>query len=355
MGKWSRKILKTWLVLSLLVSFVSLTLAQTPTVYRYDSQTGLWKRVDPKESEIAVQLPSVKDFLNSNVAIPITGTIVLQPTQSGTTPQMVTIKGSNEQTKWCYYMTYPLDGVEKSYEILAGQTEKVGRAKVKSENNRLIVSFTLFEPWLADESHLLVMTEEPTNLSNRDLAPGSFPYKQSYSPMVNHGTYDVILTATPNMHAVYVLLHLSIMNGTRSETAWAAKEEEKKMCIEVSGGKIKWYVKKPGEYVASFLTATILSSSHPVTVTFSNFDDLSLEGGGEEKLLVHYAFANDLANVESWIRARDMNGVSLNLQSGERSNMLHKVQLSVQQNGTYRNSATITFILKAVEDYVEKQ
>lgn len=354
MGEWSRKILKTWLVLSLLVSFVSVTLAQAPTVYRYDSQTGLWKRVDPKESEIAAQLPSVKDFLNSNVAIPITGTIVLQPPESETVSQM-TSKGSNNQNRWYYYMTYPLDGLDRNYEILAGQTEKIGRAKVKSENGRLIVSFTLFGSWLADESHLLVMTEEPTNLSNIDLAPGSFPHKQSYSPTVNHGTYDVALPATPNTDTVYVLLHLSITNGTRKETAWGAGEEENEMCIEFNGGKISWYMKKPGEYVASFLTATIVSSSHPVAVTFSNFDDLSLEGGGEERLLVHYAFANDLANVESWMRARDLNDMSLNLQSGERLNMLHKVQLSVQQGGTYRNSATITFTLRAVEDYVEKQ
>uniref|UniRef100_A0A832I9E3 Uncharacterized protein n=1 Tax=Pseudothermotoga hypogea TaxID=57487 RepID=A0A832I9E3_9THEM len=354
MGEWSRKILKICLVLSLLVLFVSVTLAQAPTVYRYDSQTGLWKRVDPKESEIAVQLPSVRNFLNSNVAIPITGTIILQPPESEAVSQ-ITSKGSNNQNRWYHYMTYPLDGVERIYEILAGQNEKIGRAKVKSENDRLMVSFTLFGSWLADESHLLVMTEEPTNLSNSDLAPGSFPHKQSYSPTVNHGTYDVVLPATANTATVYVFLHLSIMNGTRSETAWGAKEEENEMCIEVSGGKIKWYVKKPGEYVASFLTATIVSSSHPVAVTFSNFDDLSLEGGGEERLLVHYAFANDLANVESWIRAGDLNDMSLNLQSGERLNMIHKVQLSVQQSGTYRNSATITFTLRAVEDYVEKQ
>lgn len=354
MGEWSRKILKICLVLSLLVSFVSVTLAQAPTVYRYDSQTGLWKRVDPKESEIVVQLPSVRNFLNSNVAIPITGTIVLQPPESEAVSQ-ITSKGSSNQNRWYHYMTYPLDGVERSYEILAGQTEKIGRAKVKSENDRLIVSFTLFGSWLADESHLLVMTEEPTNLSNSDLAPGSFPHKQSYSPTVNHGTYDVVLPATASTDTVYVFLHLSIMNGTRSETAWGAGEEENQMCIEFNGGKIKWYVKKPGEYVASFLTATIVSSSHPVAVTFSNFDDLSLEGGGEERLLVHYAFANDLANVESWIRAGDLNDMSLNLQSGERLNMIHKVQLSVQQSGTYRNSATITFTLRVVEDYVEKQ
>ncbi|WP_448524009.1 hypothetical protein [Pseudothermotoga sp.] len=354
MGEWSRRILKTWLVLPLLVSFVSLTLAQAPTVYRYDSQTGLWKRVDPKESEIAVQLPSVKNFLNSNAAIPITGTIVLQPPESETVSHM-TSKGSNNQNKWYYYMTYPLDGVERSYEILAGQDEKIGRAKVKSENGRLTVSFALFGSWLADESHLLVMTEEPTNMNNSDLAPGSFPHKQSYSPAVNHGTYDVMLPATASTNAVYVLLHLSITNGTRDETAWGAGEEENNMCVEVQGGKIKWYVKKPGEYVASFLTATIVSSSHPITVTFSNFDDLSLEGGGEDRLLVHYAFAHDLANVESWMSARDLNDMSLNLQSGERLNMLHKVQLSVQRSGTYRNSATITFTLRAVEDYVEKQ
>ncbi|HCO98026.1 MAG: Uncharacterized protein XD58_0014 [Thermotoga sp. 50_1627] len=354
MGEWSGRILKTCLVLPVLIFFVSLTLAQLPTVYEYDPQTGLWKRVDPKESEIAVQLPSVKDFLNSNVAIPITGTIVLQPPQSENISQMMTTKGSNDR-RWYYYMTYPLDGLERSYEILAGQDEKIGTAKVKSQNDRLLVSFVLFDGWLADESHMLVTTEEPTNMSSHELAPGRFPYKQSYSPSVNHETYNVPVLTAQDSVIVYVLLHLSVTNGARNETAWGAEEEENEMCIEVSGGKINWYVKKPGEYVAEFFTARVIKSSHPIAVTFSGFDDLTLEGGGDDQLPVHYAFADDLFNVESWIGAAELNDVLLNLQSGERLNMLHKIGLSIQQSGTYRNSATITFTLRVVEDYIEKQ
>lgn len=353
MGGWPRKVLKTSLAVFAVVFLISGALAYVPTVYRYDPKTGLWKVVDESESEIKVELPSVREFLNSNASVPITGTIVLEPpTSKQVGSQLVTTKGQGGGGKWYFYMAYQLDGVERYYKIIAGQNEWIGRATVKNENDSLSVSFSLFGSWVADESHLRLLTEEPTNLSNNDLAPGQFPYSKRYSPAVNQDTYTVMLPAT-EVSTIYILLHLKVSNGSDEETAWAGEEEETGMCIQVSNTNIAWYVKKPGQYVARFLTATIVTASHPVLVTFSDFDDLSLEGGGEEKLPVYYSFAEDLSSVQGWIRASELNNQSLTLQNGQTMNMLHRIVVGTQQAGTYRNTATVTFTLQAVQNHIE--
>ncbi|KAF2958871.1 hypothetical protein AS159_04170 [Thermotoga sp. Ku-13t] len=353
MGEWPRKVLRTSLYVSAILFLISGALAYVPTVYRYDPTTGLWKVVDKSESEIKVELPSAREFFNSNVSVPIAGTIVLEPpTSNHVDSQIVTIKSAGGGGKWYFYMAYPLDSVKRYYKIIAGQHEWIGRATVKSENNSLSVSFSLFDNWVASESHLHLFTEEPTNLSNSELAPGQFPYKRSYSTPVNQDTYTVTLPAT-EVSTIYILLHLKVYNGSNEETAWAGEEEETKMCIQVSNINVAWYVKKPGQYVAKFLTAAIVTASHPVLVTFSNFDDLSLEGGGEEKLPVYYSFAEDLSSVQSWIRATDLNNQSLTLQNGQMMNMLHKIVVGTQQAGTYRNTATVTFTLQAVQNHIE--
>lgn len=356
MGGRLVEVRKTCLIWCALVFFfLSTVFAQTPTVYRYDPQTGLWKKADASESEILVEVPSVENFINSNVVLPILGTVILQPTTEVQSYSPLMVK-SQSNKKWYFYMTYPVDGAERKYEIIAGQNERIGTATVKSENNRLLVSFLLFDGWLASESSLNVLTQEPTNLNNEDLAPGKFPYKQQYSPMVDRSNYDIEMTSftSSSTDTLYILLHLAVVNGTRVETAWGAGEEEQ-MCVEVVGGKTNWYVKKPGEYASKFLTATIVSSSHPVAVTFSNFDDLSLEGGGGDKLPVYYAFAEDLYSAQNWIRATDLNQVSFNLEANQALTMFHRIACGAVQSGTYRNTATITFTLQAVKNYIENQ
>lgn len=354
MGEWSRKI--SCSVLFILVFVSSILLGQLPVVYRYDPATGLWKRVDGDESEIIVQMPSLDVFSNVGGSFPIVGSIILRPpTEPQFSSQLLTIKASTNNTKWYYYSVYPLDGVQRNYEILAGQTEKVGQTTIKSQNGMLKVSFSLFDGWLATVSHMNVLIEEPTNLTNVDLAPGQFPYKQSYSPATNQGNYEVTFSSLQAVKTLYVLLHLEVMKGTRKETAWSGNEKVDQMCIEVSGGKMNWYVKKPGDYVAKFLNATIVKSSHPVVITFSNFDHLSLEGGGEEKLPVSYSFTDELGNIKTWLKAPELNNISYTLQNGQMLNLLHRIQINDQQAGTYRNTATITFTLQAVENYIEKR
>lgn len=356
MGEWLRNILKTFLVLFILVFFLSILFSQSPVVYKYDPVTGLWKRVDKDESEIIIQMPSVSEFSNIGGSFPIVGSIILQPpNESRIDPKMLTVKAPNNSAKWYGYSVYPVDGVERNYEIIAGQNEKIGRTTVKSQNGTLKVSFSFFSGWFATASHMNILTEEPTNLSNVDLAPGQFPYAQDYSPAVDQGGYEVILPALKSAGDIYVLLHLAVVNGTRKETAWSWDEEENEMCIEVSGGKVSWYVKKPGDYVAKFLDATVVKASHPITVSFSGFDHLSLEGGVTEKLSVYYAFADGLGNVQTWMSAPELNHISYSLQNGQVLSLLHRIQLNAQQTGTYRNTATITFTLQAVENYVEKK
>lgn len=353
MGEWPRKILRTSLAVFAILFLISAALAYVPTVYRYDPTTGLWKVVDKSESEIKVELPSAREFLNSNVSVPIMGTIVLEPpTSNQVGSRLVVTKQQGGGGKWYLYMTYSLDGVERYYKIIAGQNEWIGRATVKNENDNLSVSFYLFDSWVASESHLCLFIEEPTDLSSDDLAPGQFPYKRSYSTPVNHDTYTVTLPEI-EVSTIYILLHLKVCNGSDEETAWAGVEEETEMCIQVSNTNVAWYVKKPGQYVARFLTTEIVMASHPVLVTFSNFDDLSLEGGEEEKLPVYYSFAQDLSSVQSWIRATDLNNQSLTLQNGQMVNILHKIVVGTQQAGTYRNTATVTFTLQAVRNYIE--
>lgn len=357
MGEWLRKILKTCLVSFVLVFFFSILFGQSPVVYKYDPETGLWKRVDKDESEIIVRMPSVSEFSNIGGSFPIVGSIILQPpAESQVNAQVLTVKASNNNTKWYGYSVYPVDGVQRSYEIIAGQNEKIGRTTVKSQDGTLKVSFGLFNGWLATVSHMNILTEEPTDLSNPDLAPGQFPYAQNYSPAVNQGSYKVALPTSQSTGTIYVLLHLAVVNGTRKETAWSwNKEEENEMCIEVSRGKVSWYVKKPGDYVAKFLNATVVKATNPITVSFSGFDHLSLEGGATEKLSVYYAFADELGNVQAWVSAPELNNISYSLQNGQVLNLLHRIQLNAQQAGTYRNTATITFTLRAVENYIENK
>jgi len=354
MGEWLRKILKTCLVLFVSVFFFSILFGQSPVVYKYDPVTGLWKRVDKDESEIIVQIPSVDGFSNIGGSFLIVGSIILQPpSESQVNTQMLTVKAPNNNTKWYGYSVYPVDGVQRNYEIMAGQDEKIGRTTVKSQNGTLKVSFSLFNGWLATVSHMSILTEEPTDLTNGDLAPGQFPYAQNYSPAVSQGSYEVVLPASQSTGTIYVLLHLAVVNGARKETAWSWNEEESGMCIEVSGGKVSWYVKKPGDYVAKFLSATIIKATHPISISFSGFDHLSLEGGVTEKLSTYYAIADELGSVQTWMSAPELNTISCSLQSGQVLNLLHRIQLNTQQAGTYRNTATITFTLQAVENYVE--
>ncbi|MEN3009099.1 hypothetical protein [Pseudothermotoga sp.] len=340
----------------ILVFVSSILLGQMPMVYRYDSATGLWKRVDEDESKIIVQMPSLDAFSNVGGSFPIVGSIILRPpTESQFSSQFLTIKAPANNTKWYYYSVYPFDNTQRNYEIIAGQNEIIGRTTIRGQNGTLKVSFNLFDGWLASSSHMKVLTEEPTNLTNVDLAPGQFPYKQSYSPATNQGSYEAALFSLQATKTLYVLLHLEVMEGTRKETAWSGNEETNQMCLEVSGGKVNWYVKKPGDYVAKFLNATIVKSGHPVVITFSNFDHLSLEGGGEEKLPVSYSFTDELEGLQTWISAPELNNVSCTLQNGQILNLLHRVQISNQQAGTYRNTATITFTLQVVENYIEKR
>lgn len=355
MGEWLRKILKTCLVLFVLVFFFSILFGRSPVVYKYDPVTSLWKRVDKDESEIIVQMPSVSEFSNVGGSFPIVGSIILQPpNESKVNAQVLTVKAPSNNTKWYGYSVYPVDGVQRSYEIIAGQNEEIGRATVKSQNGTLKVSFSLFNGWFATVSHMNILTEEPTNLSNLDLAPGQFPYAQDYSSAVNQGSYEVDLSTSQSTGTIYILLHFEVMNGTRKETAWSwNEEEENEMCIEVSGGRVSWYVKKPGDYVAKFLTTTVVKATNPITVSFSGFDHLSLEGGATEKLSVYYAFTDELGNVQTWMSAPELNNISYSLQNGQVLNLLHKIQLNTQQAGTYRNTATIMFTLQAVENYIE--
>ncbi|HEY8542538.1 MAG TPA: hypothetical protein VIL29_09140 [Pseudothermotoga sp.] len=356
MNKFLSKFTMKILVMLLLTLITTIGLSYIPKVYKYDPVTGLWQRVNRDVSEVVILPSAQNDSSNISASIGINGVIIVEPA-TDTLKQMS--ESSILKGQWYYYIEYTIKNNTQNsyYGIIAGQNQNIGITTVWNDDDYIYVKFELLYGWLANESHLNISYQKPSGNQN----PGQFTYKTTHDPMVTTYEYKVGYHNAKDVECVpgykiYILLHLSVKKNNQQQTAWAGGEPPCGMCVEVSNTKMLWYIRKPGKYVTNAFEVKI-TSTHPVVITFSNFDDLQPQGGiGFESIKTSYAISDDLVNNLNWISAPLLNNYSVTLDSGSSSlNFYQLVDLKTQSSGIYKNIGTITFTLQNTKAYVDKK
>lgn len=125
------------------------------------------------------------------------------------------------------------------------------------------------------------------------------------------------------------------------------------MKIDLSATQINWFIRKPGDYFTQVLDGRV-EASHPVAITFSDFDDLQSHNNNDQVVPVYYALNTEQPQL--WIPADDLNGVELVLMTAKSAvhwNMWQRIVVETQQPCTYSNRGVITFTLQNVLDNVQ--
>ena len=124
-------------------------------------------------------------------------------------------------------------------------------------------------------------------------------------------------------------------------------------CLEVSSGRVDWYIRKPGNYFAKVLDATVsvtrtTTIGEHVAVTFSGFGNLILHNSDQE-IPVWYSLTNVQEDPGEWISPDDLNGRTELLYPSDGNDasfsMWQRVDLGTQSPGMYENVGVITFTL----------
>ena len=107
--------------------------------------------------------------------------------------------------------------------LLADQTLAVGEVTISNDDEFVYVSFHTTGGWSLTETHVAVV-DDPAALANsgRRLVPGRFPEKAVHDPPVTVAHYAIPLADDED--EVYVAAHADIVNGDRTEGAWAEGE-----------------------------------------------------------------------------------------------------------------------------------
>lgn len=111
-------------------------------------------------------------------------------------------------------MTPPVNSVNNSFALMAGQHHHSGTVTVTNDANNLTFTYNTEGNWRLYETHLYVGT---TVLNNP--APGSFPYKAEGLGGTTSHTF-VVPNSWPVGTQLYLAAHAVVKNGTQSETAW---------------------------------------------------------------------------------------------------------------------------------------
>jgi len=125
------------------------------------------------------------------------------------------------------------------------------------------------------------------------------------------------------------------------------------ICLDVwlSANSIDWYIRKPGDYYAEMITGTV-RASHPVAVTFRDFDDLVREPD-KQRLPVYYILNNDNPQIDDWITPAELNDEFFELpasQEGIEWNLWQRIKVLRESYCDYNNKGVITFTLLNMED-----
>lgn len=129
----------------------------------------------------------------------------------------------------------------------------------------------------------------------------------------------------------------------------------------ISGTRYEWQVRKPGEYAANSLTAT-LKSNGPVTVDFAGFGNLYSADSVNQEIETWYAYGGTLpgSGDARWIPANALDGVkalvkdSVELHDGYDWKLWNKIKV-VECNSAceYEDNAIITLVLDNQKDWIE--
>ncbi len=345
-------------ILKLIIVFILIavsSLSNAQTVYVYDSAAGLWKKINRNNNSVSlVTQEPLSSVSTTSTVIPLLGTFVIEPSIF---PENETALSVASRNRWYYYITYTVTNAqqESHYNILAGQNIEVGMATVWNDATKIYVKFDLTNGWLASESHLHFLQNEPNESFNP--APGQFPFSAKHIPSTATYTYEITFADIQNKcgfppqqgGSIYILLHLSVKKGTQSETAWAGPELTNCFSVYISATHLNWFLRKPGDYATKAFDVTVTSSSYPVLVTFRNFDNPVNEVG--TTLQTYFAFDA----LGDWITPSQLNDLSKTLQPGTSTfSLYHRVILQGQSACTYSNAATITFALLMIRSQVIK-
>lgn len=341
------------LIIAILITLITtVALSYSPRVFKYDPITGLWKKVDPVESQIILPEAGQLNFSSTSVSVPLDGSIVIDPITID--PFLAESSTSKGNRQWFYYIEYEVGrfSEKKFFGLIAGQNMNIGTTTVWIESGELHVKFELLDGWLASESHLNITETEPSG----NQSPGQYPYKVNHDPYVSEFEYVVnIRNKCQDFKKIYILLHLSVNRNSQFETAWAGGNPPSRMSVRVSSSKIAWYIKKPGKYMTNAFEVTI-NSTDSVTISFKNFDNVKPQGGiGVKDISVFYAISDDLAGEFNWIPAENLNNWIVTVKAGVSNlNFYQLVDLKTQSAGIYRNTGTITFTVQNTKAYIEQ-
>lgn len=147
-----------------------------------------------------------------------------------------------------------LCGVILQEPLTAGQTIPAGFLQIGNDSDNIYVTYNTENDWLLQEVHLKLVCNnggDCIQTKSSDLAPGKFPYNQSFSPLPGGGSANCSLDGLPSVYTFTiprsaladcncfcVYAHAAVIrcvNGTstESQTAWAGSIKR------ISGGK--WY------------------------------------------------------------------------------------------------------------------
>ncbi|AEH50595.1 hypothetical protein [Pseudothermotoga thermarum] len=344
------------LLIKLLVTFVLITVfnvSNAQTVYRYDSTTGLWKMVDGEDASLnLVTQPLQGSSSAASTVIPLQGTVAIEPSSVLETKSI----SLTTKARWYYYMTYTVtdSSQERSYQILAGQNINIGTVMVWNDTARIYIKFELTNGWLANQSHLNFLQNEPDDSYNP--VPGQFPFKTNHSPNVTTYTYQIPLAEVQSKcsfspqqgEPIYILLHLSVKKGNQNETAWAGSEITGCFSVSISATNLAWFLRKPGDYATKAFDVNVISN-YPVVITFKDFDNPINAAG--VSLRTYFAF-DGLGN---WITPSDLNSITKTLEPGTSTfSMYHRVILQGQPACIYFSVGTISFAVVMVKSQIIK-
>ena len=352
--------MRSFIVCLLFFVIVAVLFASYITVFKFDIDNGRW---DKTYYSIGQTSPSMKETYSSH------------PAESGVFER--TTFSIQSEPRWYYYFTYAI-GSSNEYtptvaSFIADQNKTIGSVAVWNDINNLYVEYRLSGGWFLMETHLNCSEVKPSGMP----VIGLFPYCEENH---NTDTDNIFLYTIPliedgqkkpgkpapggldehnwsNGTVLYILAHAEVRkiheDGTvQEETAWGG-EPPNYICVDLSATLSSWFVRKPGQYYANPVTATI-RASHDFTITFSGFNNLQHEQGTGESVSVLYAFGDNAPANSQWITSQQLNSLQLDMPmtEGTQWRIWQKIEIGDQSICRYSNIGTITFTLQNFQTQV---
>lgn len=176
----------------------------------------------------------------SNAFVVISASLVMTSCQKSSvnTPANVSATQSSSNAE-------SLDTEDKglSYPLTAGQSIPVGKIVLTKDASNVYITYVTNHGWRLQEVHAKVESSlAAMPKSNKDIAPGQFPYKASFE-MTNGDVYslpDIYTLSIPisevNINEALIYAHAVVINcdGGDTETAWGGN-------IVPPNKGLKWY------------------------------------------------------------------------------------------------------------------